>query len=81
MLTESIACKEALVGREGLDFVSPDQKCTLKSLPVEKFSSFQLICLMLAGFKRIAPVHDLRMDLHEPFLTALEMFQKDETGE
>jgi hypothetical protein len=38
------------------------------------------MCLMFAGFKRIAPEHDLHMDLHEPFLTALEMFQKGEPG-
>jgi hypothetical protein len=39
------------------------------------------MCLMYAGFKRIAPEHDLQMDLDEPFLAALEMFQKGETGE
>jgi hypothetical protein len=75
-----IAYEVALVGREGLDYASPDQKYILKSLPDEKFSGLQLMCLMFAGFKRIAPEHDLRMDLHEPFLTALEMFQKGETG-
>jgi hypothetical protein len=31
-------------------------------------------------YKRIAPEHDLQMDLHEPFLIALEMFQKGKTG-
>jgi hypothetical protein len=38
------------------------------------------MCLMYAGFKRIAPEHDLHMDLNEPFLTALEMFEKGEIG-
>ena len=37
-----------------------------------------LMCLKYAGFKRIAPEHDLQMNLHEPFLIALEMFQKGE---
>ncbi len=50
----------------------------MKSLPGEKFSGLHLMCLMYAGFKRIAPEHDLQMDLHEPFLTALEMFEKGE---
>jgi hypothetical protein len=50
----------------------------LKSLPGEKFSGLNLMCLMYAGFKRIAPEHDLQMDLHEPFLIALEMFQGGE---
>ena len=41
----------------------------------ETFSGLQLMCLMHAGFKRIAPEHDTGMDLEEPFLTALQMYQ------
>jgi len=74
-----IAFEIGMVGRNGLDYASPDQKYTLKSLPDEKFSGLHLMCLMYAGFKRIAPDHDLHMDLNEPFLTALEMFEKGET--
>lgn len=70
-----IALEIGMVGRNGLDYASPDQKYTLKSLPGERFSGLNLMCLMFAGFKRIAPEHDLQMDLHEPFLVALEMFQ------
>jgi len=77
---KEIAMEIGLLGRNGLDYASPDQKYTLKSLPGEKFSGLNLMCLMYAGFKRIAPEHDLQMDLHEPFLTALEMFQTGETG-
>lgn len=73
-----IALEIGMVGRNGLDYASPDQKYTLKSLPGEKFSGLNLMCLMFAGFKRIAPEHDLQMDLHEPFLVALEMFQAGE---
>jgi hypothetical protein len=29
---------------------------------------------MFAGFKRVAPDQDCGMDLDEPFLTALQMF-------
>ena len=75
-----IAFEIGMVGRNGLDYASPDQKYTLKSLPGEQFSGLHLMCLMFAGFKRIAPEHDLRMDLNDPFLTALEMFQEGETG-
>jgi len=71
-----IAHEIGLLGRNGLDYASPDQKYTLKSLPDEKFSGLNLMCMMFAGFKRIAPEHDLRMDLNEPFLIALEMFEK-----
>ena len=73
-----IALEIGLVGSNGLDYASPDQKYTLKSLPGEKFSGLNLMCLMYAGFKRIAPEHDLKMDLHEPFLVALDMFQSGE---
>ena len=76
-----IALEIGLIGRNGLDYASPDQKYTLKSVPGEKFSGLNLMCLMFAGFKRIAPEHDLRMDLEEPFLTALEMFQKGEEAQ
>jgi hypothetical protein len=78
-----IAFEIGVVGQRGLDYASPDQKYDLKSLPDEKFSGLHLMCLMYAGFKRIAPEHDLHMDLHEPFLKALELFQgaKGELGE
>jgi hypothetical protein len=75
----AITMEIGLVGRNGLDYASPEQKYTLKSLPDEKFSGLHLMCLMFAGFKRIAPEHDLHMDLHEPFLSALEMFQQGES--
>jgi len=58
---------------------SPDQKYTLKSVPDEKFSALHLMCLMFAGFIRIAPEHDLHLDLNEPFSTAPEMFENGET--
>jgi hypothetical protein len=38
------------------------------------------MCLMYAGLKRTTPEHDLGMDLNEPFLTALELFQTGEAN-
>jgi hypothetical protein len=32
------------------------------------------MCLMFAGFKRIAPDQNVGMDLNEPFLTALQFY-------
>ena len=32
------------------------------------------MCLMVAGFKHIAPDQDTGMDLNEPWITALELF-------
>jgi hypothetical protein len=37
--------------------------------PGESFSGLQLICLMYAGFKRIAPEQDTGMDLNDPWIT------------
>jgi hypothetical protein len=38
-----------------------------------KFQHFPS-CLMFAGFKRIAPDQDVGMDLNEPWVAALELF-------
>jgi hypothetical protein len=71
-----IALEIALLGRSGLDYASSDKKYRLKSLPEEEFSGLQLMCLMFAGFKRFAPEQDVGMDLHDPFLTALKLFEE-----
>jgi len=50
------------------------QKYTLSAYPSESFSGLQLMCLMYAGFKRITPDQDTGMDLNEPWLVALGLF-------
>ena len=73
------AAEAAKLGREGLDYASPDEKYELRALPDRKFSGLHLMCLMFAGFKRIAPETDNSgLDLEEPFLAALELFEKGE---
>jgi len=47
-------------------------------LPSRKFSGLHLMCLMYAGFKRVAPEHEVQMDLNDPFLTALQMHKNGE---
>lgn len=74
-----ITFEVAMIGREGLDYADPEKKYTLRSLPGESFSGLQVMCLMHAGMKRIAPDKDTGMDLDEPFLTALEMFNQRDT--
>ncbi len=69
----NVAFEIAMVGRSGLDYASPDEKYELRSLPDRKFSGLHLMCLMYAGFKRVAPEHDLGMDLNDPFLAALNL--------
>ena len=75
-----VAFETALVGRGGLDYASSEKKYRLKSLPDEEFSGLQIMCLMFAGFKRIAPEQDVGMDLEEPFLLALQMFDAKKGG-
>ena len=70
----TIAFEIAMVGRSGLDYASSEKKYSLKSIPGERFSGLQLMCLMHAGFKRLNPELDTGMDLHEPFLQALALF-------
>ena len=69
----NVAFEIAMVGRSGLDYSSPDEKYQLRTLPERKFSGLHLMCLMYAGFQRVAPGHDVGMDLNEPFLTALQL--------
>ena len=72
----NVAFEIALLGRNGLDYAVPDEKCELRSLPDRKFSGLHLMCLMFAGFKRVAPEHDVGMDLNDSFLAALSLFQQ-----
>jgi hypothetical protein len=51
-------------------------RISLGVLPFKELSAFQLMCLMFAGFKRVAPEHDVGMDLNDSFLTALSLFQQ-----
>ncbi|HAF14827.1 MAG TPA: hypothetical protein DCK99_14255 [Blastocatellia bacterium] len=69
----NVAFEIALLGRNGLDYAAPDEKYELRALPDRKFSGLHLMCLMYAGFKRVAPEHEVQMDLNDPFLTALQM--------
>ncbi|HXT39288.1 MAG TPA: hypothetical protein VN887_04610 [Candidatus Angelobacter sp.] len=62
-----------LPGQNRAGYESPDQRHELRSLPDRKFSGLHLMCLMYAGFKRVAPEHEVQMDLNDPFPTALQM--------
>ena len=74
----NVAFEIALLGRSGLDYSDPAEKYELKTIPNRKFSGLHLMCLMFAGFKRVAPEQDVGMDLEEPFLTALQLHQANE---
>jgi Flp pilus assembly protein TadD len=74
----NVAFEIALMGRAGLDYASPEEKYELNTIPNSKFSGLHLMCLMYAGFKRVAPEEDVGMDLNEPFLTALQLHESGE---
>ncbi len=71
----NVAFEIALIGRAGLDYASPEEKYELTTIPNRKFSGIHLMCLMYAGFKRVAPEEDVDMDLNEPFVTALQLHE------
>jgi hypothetical protein len=71
-----VAFEIAMLGRNGLDYASPDEKYKLQSISDRSFSGLHLMCLMYAGFKRVAPEHDVGMDLNDPFLTAISLHNK-----
>jgi tetratricopeptide (TPR) repeat protein len=71
-----IAFEIGALGQNGLDYASPDEKYVLKTLPGERFSGLQLMCIMYAGFKRFAPEVDGGIDLDAPFLQALVIYEK-----
>ncbi len=73
-----IAFEIGMLGRSGLDFADPEPKYPLQTLPGETFTGLQLMCLMHAGFKRLAPEQETGMDLDAPFLTALELFTAEQ---
>lgn len=71
-----IAFEIADVGQRGLDYANPEPQYRLRALPGEIFSGLQLLCLMDAGFRRIAPEQDTGIDLDEPFLQALSLYEQ-----
>lgn len=70
-----IASEIALVGMNGLDYASSEQKYTLRFLPGEQFSGLQLMCLMYVGFKKVDPAVDTGIRLDRAYQEALEMYE------
>ena len=69
-----IAFEIAVMGQEGIDYSSPENKYRLKSLPGQAMSGLQLMCLMYAGFKQVAPDMDSGMDLKKEYQQALAIW-------
>jgi hypothetical protein len=78
---KEITLEIALIGQNGLDYADSSKKYRLQTLAGESFSGLHMMCLMFAGFKRFAPEHDVSMDLEEPFLTALQLYDAKKKNE
>jgi hypothetical protein len=61
----------AVIGMDGLDYASSDQKYTLQSIPGRKFSGLHLMALMYVGFKQIAPDRDTGIPFESEYQQAL----------
>jgi Tfp pilus assembly protein PilF len=68
-----ITSEITFLGQSGLDYSSPERKYELHSLPDERFSGLQLMCLMYVGFQRIDPTVDVGMPLDDAYRAALGM--------
>ena len=71
-----IAFEIAVMGQEGIDYSSPENRYHLKSLPGQAMSGLQLMCLMYAGFKQVAPDMDSGMDLEKEYQQALGIWKR-----
>ena len=69
-----ISSEIALLGSSGIDYASSDTKYSLASIPNEKFTGLQLMCLMYVGFKKVNPSLNPAPDLDNAYEIALKMF-------
>jgi tetratricopeptide (TPR) repeat protein len=72
--TKTIAAEIGLLGGNGLDLNSPEQKYSLKSLP-GKFSGLQLLSYMYVAFKQLDPNLDVGVDFSKEYSAAKSNFQ------
>jgi len=70
-----IAFEIAVMGQEGIDCSSPENKYQLKNLPGKSMSGLQLMCLKYAGFKQVAPDMDSGMDLEKEYQQAMSLWK------
>ncbi len=73
----AVGSEIALLGKDGLDYSSPDKSYTLKSIPNVKFTGLQLLCYMYVAFQITDPSLDLGLDFKEAYTTALMLYSKN----
>lgn len=74
--TKALVAEAAMAGQSGVNFSDPEPTHSLASLPGEKLSGLELMCILYAGLKKFSPDmpdSEIGMDLAEEYRTALEM--------
>jgi hypothetical protein len=75
---KKLVLEAALLGQEGISYTDKSTRHTLKALPGEPLSGLEVMCILYAGLKRIAPAEtNLGMDLNEEFAMALELYHSE----
>ena len=74
-----VAAEIAALGAGGLD-VAGERTYTLRTVPGHVFSGRQLVCYLYVCVKALDPTVDPGIDLHEPYLQALELHRPRHRG-
>jgi tetratricopeptide (TPR) repeat protein len=75
---KKLTLEVAMLGQEGIDYSDSRRRHRLKAAPGEEFSGLEILCLLYAGVKRIAPAGaDPGVDLNDEFAMALELFNSE----
>lgn len=70
-----VGAEAAMAGQSGLNYASPDKNYSVPTYGPEKLSRLEVMCIMFAAFQRVAPQHDIGIELHEPYMKALALHE------
>ena len=70
-----LTLEAAVLGQEGIDYSNSTQRHQLKAAHGEEFTGLEIMCLLYAGLKRMAPAEaDPGFDLNDEFAMALQLY-------
>lgn len=75
-----VGVEAAVTGRTGLNYGSPDKTYHLPLYGPEALSGLEVMCVMFAAFQRVAPQHDIGIELHDAYQKALAMHEARKGG-
>ncbi len=70
-----VAAESARAGETGLDYASPEKSYRVPAYGEEMLSGLEVMCVMFAAFQRVAPQHDIAIDLHDAYQKALALHE------